>query len=452
MWLFPRYLKFLFEFFDRSLVNYIKQRRENKKNHVKRTTSFTLQHKVDYMRKVVILIIGILVLGTAPGQVVAPNSVEIIVHPNIELLSVVLSMTTWMNVRGPPHVSYRYGEDINEYFAPFEEHDAVNLAQELTDRGFTYDAPPGFILHFSQPPALEKLYPYSDYLKDRAGGEKILDDFAEALRRFAVESDFMTFYEDHRRFYSQIVGSVSEYFDQEKLISDLEGFFGFEQASYTIILAPYMFPSGGYGSRIEEKGKFHCFEIMRVSNIWQDTPSFGSTSGIYYLSLHEFGHSFVNPITEDFRSEVANYEDLFNPVADKMKSIAYGNWEIMLNETLIRAFTCYRKNEEYGTTEGNNCLSEEKDVGFYFVEDIFELYSEYMQNRDMYPDFKSFYPNILDRLGEIMYEDSTTHVSESPTAHVPEPSDIDPLIFVGVLIVAAAVVVTYWAKKRKKAK
>ena len=404
------------------------------------------------MRKVVILIIGILVFGTTPGQVVKADTVEIMVHPNIELISVVLSMTTWMDVRGPPHVSYRYGEDINEYFAPFKDHDAVNLAQKLTNRGFTYDAPPGFILHFSEPPALEKLYPYSEYLEDRAGGERILDDFAEALRKFAVESDFMTFYEAHHRFYSQIVKSVSEYFDQERLISDLEGFFGSEQASYTILLAPYMFPSGGYGTRIEEKGKFHCYEIIRVSNIRQDTPSFGSTSGIYYLSLHEFSHSFVNPITEEFRLEVANYEDLFNPAAEKMKSIAYGDWEIMLNETLIRAFTCYKKGEEYGIVEGNSCLSEEKDMGFYFVEDIFELYSEYMQNRDIYPDFRSFYPDILDRLGEILYESSTTHVSEPPTTHVSEPSEIDPLIIVGVLLVTVAIVVIYWAKKRKKQK
>lgn len=355
---------------------------------------------------VLIVVCGILILGITPRYTFAADSVEIRVHPNIELLSVVLSMTTWIETREPPDVSYHYGEDIEDHFARFKNHDAVKLAQELTDRGFTYDAPPGFILYFSEPPALKKLYPYSEYLTTRAGGENILDEFADALRRFAGESDFTLFYEEHQDFYQQLVESVRRDFDQENLVSDLEGFFGVEQASYTIILAPYMFLSGGYGSRIHESGKFHCYEIMRVSEIKQGMPSFGSSSDIYYLSLHEFGHSFVNPTTEDFRSEVIKYSGLFTPVADKMKSMAYGTWETMLNETLIRAFTCYTMYEESGTQKGKSCLSKEKNKGFYFIEDIYELYVDYMKTRDIYPDFKSFYPHILDKLEEIASEDS----------------------------------------------
>lgn len=364
------------------------------------------------MKKILVFIVlAILVLGIIPQHTFAEDSVEIMVHPNIELLSVVLSMTTWMETRGPPDVPYEYGEDIKDYFALYKDHDAVKLAQQLTDRGFTFDAPPGFILYFSEPPELEKLYPYSDYLKGRAGGEKILDDFAEALRTFAAESDFAQFLEEHQDFYQQIVDPVKKDFDQEKLIADLEGFFGFNQASYTVILAPYMFPSGGYGPRIEEKGRFHCYEIVRVSGIKWDMPFFGYSSDIYDLSLHEFGHSFVNPTTESFKSEVAKYSYLFAPVADKMKSMAYGSWETMLNETLIRAFTCYKVYEESGIERGRDCLSREKNRGFYFIEDIFELYLDYMQNRDVYPDFKSFFPTILDKLGEIS-DDSTERGAE----------------------------------------
>lgn len=356
---------------------------------------------------VLFAVCGILILGIIPQYTFAADSVEIMVHPNIELLSVVLSMTTWIETRGPPDVPYQYGEDIEDHFARFKDHDAVKLAQELTDRGFTYDAPPGFILYFSEPPELKKLYPYSDYLINRAGGEKILDEFADALKRFALESDFTFFYEEHQDFYQLLIESVRKDFDQENLVSDLEGFFGVEQASYAIILAPYLFPSGGYGPRIKENGKFHCYEIVRVSEIKQGIPFFGSSSDIYYVSLHEFGHSFVNPITESFRPEVAKYSGLFTPVADIMESMAYGTWETMLNETLIRAFTCYKVYEESGTEKGRICLSREKNRGFYFIEDIFELYLDYMKNRDIYPDFRSFYPHILDKLGEIANEDST---------------------------------------------
>ena len=170
------------------------------------------------MKKICIILVALLIINTTPGEVSSTRSVSIMVHPNIELLSVVLSMTTWMDTRGPPDVPYEYGDDIKEYFSPFKNHDAVRLAQGLTDRGFTYDAPPNFILHFSYPPNLEKIYSYSDYIINRARGDDILDEFAESLEKFAAESDFMSFYENHQDFYEQIIEPIQKDLDQQKLV------------------------------------------------------------------------------------------------------------------------------------------------------------------------------------------------------------------------------------------
>ncbi|MBU7018883.1 MAG: DUF4932 domain-containing protein [Theionarchaea archaeon] len=376
------------------------------------------------MKKICIILVALLIISTTPGEVYSTRSVSIMIHPNIELLSVVLSMTTWMDTRGPPDVPYEYGEDIKEYFSPFKNHDTVRLAQELTDRGFTYDAPPNFILHFSNPPNLEKIYSYSDYIINRARGEDILDEFAESLRRFAVESDFMSFYENHQDFYEQIIKPIQKDIDQQKLVCDLEGFFGYEQATYTIIAAPYMFPGGGYGPRIEHMGKSHCFNILRVSKI-EELPFFGQGNDIYYNSLHEFAHSFVNPITEGFSSQVSLYKDLFNPVAHEMESMAYGTWETMLNETIIRAFTSYKVYEEFGPERGSSYLSQQRDMGFYFIVDMFELLLEYEGKRSVYPDFESFYLNILNRLREIRYDEAIQ--KEIPSEDIKKDLDKDGL-------------------------
>ena len=61
---------------------------------------------------------------------------------------------------------------------------------ELLNSGFSYDAPPTFILHLGPLPDLDLVHEYSDYLIRRAGGREKLEEFRLALKAFAQESEF----------------------------------------------------------------------------------------------------------------------------------------------------------------------------------------------------------------------------------------------------------------------
>jgi hypothetical protein len=47
----------------------------------------------------------------------------------------------------------------------------------------------------------------------------------------------------------------------------------------------------------------------------------------------------VNPVTAKHIDEVNKYSKLYDPIADIMKSNAYPNWEICVNEHIVRAVT-----------------------------------------------------------------------------------------------------------------
>ena len=55
------------------------------------------------------------------------------------------------------------------------------------------------------------------------------------------------------------------------------------------------------------------------------------------LSLHEWGHSFVNPALEKDSRQVRTLDKLFIPVKERMAQMAYPHVEIFFNEQVLRA-------------------------------------------------------------------------------------------------------------------
>ncbi|MFW6238223.1 MAG: hypothetical protein ACOC5A_03205, partial [Halanaerobiales bacterium] len=68
-----------------------------------------------------------------------PEKVEMSIVPRMELLSGVLAHTTWTEKRGARGKGNEYYRDLKQFFSDYTDHEAIKIAQELTDRGFTYD-------------------------------------------------------------------------------------------------------------------------------------------------------------------------------------------------------------------------------------------------------------------------------------------------------------------------
>lgn len=333
--------------------------------------------------------------------------VNVSVDPRIELLSAVQLLSNYSLLT---QLNFQYKKEMLDYFSSFKSHPAVTKFIEMSNMDFNYDAPPTAMLFLSNPPELKIVTPFTDYIIGRAGGKENLEAFIEDLRDFAVKSNFMDFSNAHEDFYSILIKDTEAKLGDYKDVSILENFYGISQNSYNIIFAPISL-SGGYGPKVEiEPSKYDIYSIIGPYYVQRDIPIFYSGEVLRQIVWHVFSYSFVNPIMEKYIDEVNKYSKLFLPIKDIMEKMAYPQWEYCVNEHIIRAvvakFTEKVIEQDFGQDVAEVMLSEiillnEVKNGFVYIRGIYELLNVYENNRDKYPTFIDFYPEILNYFSEI---------------------------------------------------
>lgn len=326
-----------------------------------------------------------------------PPNIHIEIRPEIELLAGVLSHTSWMNRRGPKGIGNEYFRELQNFFANYQGHPAIKLAEKLTRKGFSYDAPPNFILSLSPLPNLEPMNGYSDYLLSRAGGLDNLENFRKELVKLADESKFSDFYQKQRPFLEEILKSSAQDFDGTKIITWLQHFYGSQGDEYHLVLAPAFFPGGGYAATIDTKdNRKIIYQVIREKGRSIGKPEFTIGREMEELALHEWGHSFVNPALDKYKTKVNTLIDLYIPVKDKMSKIAYESQDAFFKEQILRAAVLLAVEELYGKVEVQKNLEYEQSIGFYLTEFTMKQLRYYQKNRNKYPSFNDFIPYLLD--------------------------------------------------------
>ncbi|MEG0775402.1 DUF4932 domain-containing protein, partial [Clostridium sp.] len=323
------------------------------------------------------------------------NGINMMIDPRMELLSVVQATGTYDEQYDLiTNVDFDYKKDIMKYFSDFSNHDAVKVFNNMSRSGFSFDAPPTAMLYLSNPLNLKTNQDFSDYLKNRAGEEE-LNKFTLELRNFAMDTRFHEFFNKHRKFYDSVIEENAKILGNTNYIDNLEQYYGMKQNSYNIILSP-MFHNGGFGPRVEnENGKYDVYSIQGTSSVKNNIPIFGNESGFRYVALHEFSHSFINPLTEENISEVNKYSRLFNPISEKMSKQAYTSWDICVNEHIVRAVVSRITFIHQGKEAYDKLITYEKEIGFLYIDALTKQLEEFENNRDKYKTFEDFYPELL---------------------------------------------------------
>lgn len=233
------------------------------------------------------------------------------------------------------------------------------------------------LLCHSQPSGLDQVSPLSAAYLDPPYAN---DELVEALRNFYLDSNFITFYESHRAEYQEIVNKLAARFGGERdIVGLLEGYFGEKRARYVGIFMSHW--GSGEGIAIRHDGKIDCYGVFLGESVL----------------LHEFGHCFVNPVTVDFAREVEAYSRLY--VSPRS---AYPAWTTCVNEYLIRVFTCRTRAIFDCEEEALERLKAMERAGYQYARPIYERFKEYEAHRDIYPDFRSFFPRILALFDELL--------------------------------------------------
>lgn len=296
-----------------------------------------------------------------------------------------------------------YKKEIDEYFSPYKNHEAVLFVQEQYDQYFLN----GFLQQIDYSLNLSPLpnsqfnhqqLNYFTFAKEEPEFEN-LNDFDQLLNDFAEDTNFMGFFQEHEDFYVKMINHTIMYLEDDS-VSQIADYYGYTHNSYNLILSP-LFYNGGASFWIESNmGQYDAYSVIGPFNNYDNKTSlYNDPFTLSYLINHEFSHSYVNSIAEDYDSEILRSYKLFLSMKDQMiDGYIYNSWDAVVNEHLIRSVTARLILEKYGIDEYNYTLQFERELGFIYIDLFVEQLEIYENNRDIYKTFDQFFPEIIKAL------------------------------------------------------
>jgi len=116
----------------------------------------------------------------------------------------------------------------------------------------------------------------------------------------------------------------------------------------------------------------------------------------FSLLVHEFNHSFINHLVDKYRELFEQSgKKMFETVGTMMRNQAYGQWEIMIKESLVRAAVIkYMKDHDFSSTDIANETLAQLSRGFFWTEDLVTELERYAQQRASFATLESYMPQM----------------------------------------------------------
>lgn len=331
------------------------------------------------------------------------GKLNITVDPRMELISAVQVISDYplINRENP------YSREMIQFFSKDSTNEASRITEQLyNDYDFSYDAPIDLMLRLSQVPELKTIHPYSERMIERAHGKDNLDKYSQALHHFAIRSNFAEFWTPKIPFYDKMVKFTADDLGDYDPVGKLEQYYNESKSSYTVTLSPSF--AGGYGIRIPTAdNNFDIYGCIDAPEIKEGIPYYSKFELSFFL-WHEFSHSFVNPLTDQYKERVNACSGLYQPLGE----ISSNRWITCVNEHIIRAIYVRLKAIYISDEASVIQLIEEKSRGFAYIEPLIEKLKQFEQARDAKQvTFTQYYPELLGVFDSLTHTDNTNLIN-----------------------------------------
>jgi len=112
--------------------------------------------------------------------------------------------------------------------------------------------------------------------------------------------------------------------------------------------------------------------------------------------LHEIQHPYVTPLIQGHADDFRSFGDsLYATVAASMRAQAYGTWDAMLNEALVRAALPRYFLAHGDSAAAERTIREETAAGFVWTRGLVDLLGRYELERATYPSMAAFMPEVV---------------------------------------------------------
>ena len=300
-----------------------------------------------------------------------------------------------------------------ERFEQFQDHEAVHFIDSLVDKGFWLDAMVEVMLKSSPLPNAELQYNLEESTLKRLSDDKneaqlLVNKFITSLNNFYIDTKMAEFFNENESYLESVNLEVSNNLPDENFIQAMEDYYGKENESYTLIPMPTLYHTMGFGKRINADIGYKVFNVFGPLIVTKDSLDFGfgfdDAKEIDELTVHEFGHSFINPILDlsDNTEIIDAYENLFDPIKKEMKSQGYGSWRSCVAEHFVRLGEI-RISYKLGDSVRAERLRDEyvNNRNFIYIPHLEKTIEEYEANRNLYKSIDDYITKLIYSLNKI---------------------------------------------------
>ncbi|HHV37463.1 MAG TPA: DUF4932 domain-containing protein [Candidatus Cloacimonetes bacterium] len=328
---------------------------------------------------------------------------DITIDPRMELLAV-LQYLSGSEMTIPD--SDGYAQSIDTWFADFKSHPVLSRLKSLEKHGYRYDLPVSSFLCFDGVPFDRETQSRIGYAKEmdeerleKATQGGSLEEFYASVNDFVRISDFGGWFESQRPFLEKTVSETASVLaSKDDMIRLLIDWYGYEHERYTLVIS--LLFDGGYGislMNIQNKTHIYCVTMFYISDNPTDT-----LWNLAYMIFHEFSHSYVNPLVDEYFDMIKGRAELFELIKTKMTMLAYPDWWIAVVEHFVRASETRLMQLFLPPDAREASIQYYINQGFIYMDTVFEAVLEYEQaRRETGIRYDEYFPRLMQKFASI---------------------------------------------------
>ncbi len=314
------------------------------------------------------------------------------IDPKLELLEIIydLSIDQGNPVQLINDYDSEYRKSVEEYFATYSKEEAVSVLIQYVNTWQNIASPYELFYLLNDDFTLPDDLP--DNVTEPFRGTDEISKFLDECIEFAQKTDYLSFFHSQESYFKDRIREGADLVDDD-MLSRFTTYYGIPDDSYqfTIVLIPLRV-SGGFGI-LENMadGRQQITSLIAP----ESEENYFTESGVQELVWHEFGHSFINPLTSEKTDIVKACEPAYATIVSEMNRNGYGDLNTCINEHIIRAIVARLVLDDYGESESEIMLSTEEANGFKYIRPLYEKLEDYEENREVYSTIDDFYPELL---------------------------------------------------------
>ena len=357
----------------------------------------------------------------------APKKIAVKTNKYIELFGLMLQLDNGPDFLGNndtvlidnKKVTWRnwYALAVKNYlrYKQFDSCTMMTAYRRLLSRGLYNDFFVGFLLQVDEVPFAkinagtdkETIMAFSKK-GDVEEAKKNAAEFLDSFNSFYKETNFENYLNENKNYYELIKADVEKNLPNEYFLPTMENFYQKQFNAYCLVPSLNILTSMGFGKMNRNTQTIYntfgpfSFQVFDSKNL---DLGFDFPERICGLSVHEFGHSFVNPAIDKVpKVLIDSTEYLFTPIKSAMSKLAYPAWKMCLYEHFVKAGEVIIARKLGDTKQAEKILQDNVKAKFIYLPTIVEELEKYDKNKNVYKSYDDFVPLVIEKL-KIAYKE-----------------------------------------------